>query len=78
MTQNEFANKYLSPPIRKRYVNNCLSQGRNINLNKNTDNLAAYIMFAFTWMVTPEDDMYWSNLHSIFLRNGATNEDNTV
>lgn len=64
MTPQQFADKYLTPPVRKRYLWNLKQRDRmgiNENLCGRENN--ELINWAFIWDQTPEGHSYWSDLN---------------
>jgi hypothetical protein len=60
MTDLEFANKYLTPPERARYINNIKKCSGGIsNYNHNEADLCSYIYHAFCLFFSKEGERYW-------------------
>jgi hypothetical protein len=63
MTPKEFADKYLTPPVRLRYIKNTMNYGRltiNTNLTKREE--CEILNWAFCWQRTPEGHRYWEKI----------------
>lgn len=63
MTPQEFADKYLTPPVRLRYIKNTINYGRltiNTNLTKREE--CEILNWAFCWQRTPEGHRYWEKI----------------
>ena len=63
MTPKEFADKYLTPPVRLRYIYN-LKNYRRLTLEsklKGSDELEV-LNWAFLWERTPEGHYYWERI----------------
>lgn len=71
MTPEQFAKKYLTPPVAKRYINNVklwnkrLDGIRRVKCGRNFSYhiIADFIMDGFSWMDSVEGDSYWSDIH---------------
>ena len=79
MTYIEFADKYLTPPERARFLKNyCdpilsfdLSVGLPIQANRNRSNYSDFIYDGFARSTSPEGYWYWTILiHDIIMRWG--------
>jgi hypothetical protein len=71
MTPLQFADRYLSPPVRARYIKN-LSRNtpvgiwRITNRNCKTESLNGFIEHGFPWKYTPEGFSYWQKIKRTF------------
>lgn len=71
MTPEKFAEKYLSPPIAKRYLSNIVewnkkSRGIEIRCGVDFPKVLAreYIGWAFSWTSSPEGREYWLEINN--------------
>ena len=66
----EFADTYLNPPIRARYLKNIRASyyGSKEDDECFRDELSEHINRAFSWAGTPEGRLYWAFMEQIFRR----------
>lgn len=77
MTPQEFADKYLTPPVRLRYIYN-LKNYRGLTLEsklKGSDELEV-LNWAFCWAKTPEGHDYWEEIQDRIVYGKMTNDIN--
>lgn len=77
MTPKEFADKYLTPPVRLRYIYN-LKNYRRLTLESKLkgDEEFEVLNWAFCWAKTPEGRDYWEEIQDRIVCGKMTNDIN--